>query len=92
MSNERTNPGKSDKHRMQTTQQIIHNLLEIIELFPQYTVSQHLAFIIRRKDSNGKELYFWKDEELLKKVEQHKEELEDELVSEKEEGEDITVD
>lgn len=92
MSNERTIPGKSDKHRMQTTQQIIHNLLETIELFPQYTVAQHLAFIIRRKDPNAKELYFWKDEELLKKVEQHKEELENELVSLKEDGEDINID
>lgn len=63
-----------DRKRMQTAQQIFHNLLEIVELYPQYSIPQHLATISRRKDSDGKELYFWNDEELLKRIEQHKEE------------------
>ena len=75
---EKTLPGKPDKVRMQTTQQIFHNLLEIVELYPQYSVSQHLATISRRKNTNGKELFHWSDQELLKKIEQHKTELEGE--------------
>jgi hypothetical protein len=76
MSTERTISGKPDKRKMQTTQQIFHNLLEIVELYPQYSVSQHLAAISRRKNPNGKELFYWSDEELLKKIESHKSELE----------------
>lgn len=75
---ERSLPGKPDKQRMQITQQIFHNLLEIVELYPQYSVSQHLATISRRKSSSGKELFYWSNEELLKKVEAHKSELEGE--------------
>lgn len=70
------NVGKPDRKRMQTSQQIIHNLLEIIELYPQYTISQHIATISRRKDVKAKELIHWTDAELLKRIEQHKQELE----------------
>ena len=77
-----SNVGKPDKKRMQNSQQIIHNLLEIIELYPQYTFAQHLATISRRKDPKGKELIHWTDAELLKRIEQHKTELEgDELMN-----------
>lgn len=76
MSTERTVSGKPDKERMQTVQQIFHNLLEVVELYPQYSVAQHFASIVRKKTSVGKELYFWSDKELLKKIESHKIELE----------------
>jgi len=76
MNFEKTNFGKPDKKRMQTHQQIFHNLVEITELYPQYSLAQHLAGILRRKDPKGKEFFFWKDEELLKKIEQHKADLE----------------
>lgn len=76
MSPEKTNLGKPDKTRMQINQQIFHNLLEIAELYPQYTLSQHLATILRRKDPKVKEFFHWKDDELLKRIEQHKSELE----------------
>lgn len=75
---QKTLPGKPDKVRMQTTQQIFHNLLEIVELYPQYSVAQHLAAISRKKSSTGKELFHWSDQELLKKIESHKTELEGE--------------
>ena len=78
-------PNKVDKQKMQITSQIFRNLTEIVELYPQYTFSQHLASIQRRKSDTGKEFYFWSDEELLKKVEQHKLELETEKVNEEEE-------
>lgn len=73
MSDNKVN-GPSRK-RMQTAQQILHNLLDIIELHPQYSIPQHLCSILRRKNAEGPEFFFWSDEELLKRIEQHKEEL-----------------
>jgi hypothetical protein len=68
--------GKPDKKKLQTRAQIFHNLLELVELYPQYSVVQHLATIIRKKDPKAKEFYQWSEDELLKRVEQHKAELE----------------
>jgi hypothetical protein len=76
MSTKKTNSGKPDTKRMQVNQQIFHNLLEIVELYPSYSLTQHLAAILRSK--GGKEFFHWKDEELLKRIEQHKAELEGE--------------
>jgi hypothetical protein len=87
MTTERTLPGKPDKQRMQTTQQIFHNLLEIVELYPQYSVAQHVAAISRRKSSTGKDLFHWSDDELLKKIEAHKTELEGEDIMNYDDGE-----
>lgn len=84
---ERTQPGKTDKRRMQVIQQIFHNLSEVVELYPQYSVSQHLSAILRRKSSDGKEFHFWNNDELLKKIEQHKEELEGEGIMNESDGE-----
>ena len=78
--NNNLQPGKLDKKKLQTIQQIFHNLSETIELYPQYSVAQHLASILRRKDDNGKEFYYWNNEELLKKIEQHKDELDGEEI------------
>jgi hypothetical protein len=68
--------GKPDKKKMQTVHQIFSNLLEITELYPQYSLVQHLATIQRKKNSEGKEFYNWTEEEFLKRIEQHKVELE----------------
>lgn len=68
--------GKPDKKKMQTVQQIFHNLLEITELYPQYSIVQHLATMQRRKNPDNKEFYHWTEEEFLKRIEQHKAELE----------------
>ena len=78
MSTEKAFPGKPDKKKMQVTQQIFHTLGEIVELYPQYSIPQHLSAILRRKDTKDKEFFFWNDEELLKKIQAHKEELEGE--------------
>jgi hypothetical protein len=68
--------GKPDKKKMQTIQQIFHNLLEITELYPQYSIIQHLATIQRKKSLIGKEFFHWTEEDFLKRIEQHKAELE----------------
>lgn len=85
-TSKKSNTGKPDVKRMQVTQQIFHNLLEIAELYPQYSLSQHLATITRAK--GGKELFHWKDEDLLKRIEQHKAELEGDEMMNIPQGED----
>lgn len=76
MSTTKTSASKPDKKNMQNTQQIFHILLELIELYPQYTITQHLAGILRKKKENVKESYFWSNDQLLKRVESYKHELE----------------
>jgi hypothetical protein len=71
-------PSKNEKRKMQIKQQFFHLLMEIAELYPDYTISQHLSGILRRKSSESKEFYFWSNEELLKRVEKYKEELDTE--------------
>lgn len=69
-----------DKHSMQVKQLIFHNLMQIVELFPQYTVAQHLYHIMRKK-GDTQDVYYWKDEKMLKKFEDYKDELETELAT-----------
>lgn len=71
-------PNKTEKKKMQVNQQIFHLLIEVAELYPNYTIAEHISGISRRKSSEGKEFYFWSNEELLKKIEKYKEELDSE--------------
>lgn len=82
MSTEKNQSGKLDKRKMQTTQQIFHILLELTELYPNYTICQHLAGILRKKNPDVKEFYFWSNEQLLKRIENYKQELENESLDE----------
>jgi len=59
----------------QIKQQIFHHFVEIVELFPQYSISQHIAHVMRPATGN----YHWTDEELLKKFESYRDELETDL-------------
>jgi len=79
--------GKPDKKKLQIRAQIFHNLVEIFELFPQYSIVHHLATITRKKDPKAKEFYHWTEEELLSRVEKHKAELEgDQLMTSEEDA------
>lgn len=73
-------PSRKDKRKIQIEQQVFHILLDIVELYPQYTLSQHLCHILRKKGEN-KEAYFWSDEVLLKKFEDYYDELKQELTN-----------
>jgi len=68
-----------DKKRKQIEEQIIYNLIQIIQQYPQYSFSQHLHHFLREKGDEPH--YFWSIEELLKKVEDYKDELDHELIS-----------
>lgn len=66
----------SNKQKVQTKQQIFHHFVEIIELFPQYSISQHIVHVMRPQTG----CYTWTDEDLLKKFEKYRDELESDLV------------
>ncbi len=51
---------------------ILRELLEIIELWPDTTIANHLCVAMRPYS----EAYNWTDEELLKKIERYRSELE----------------
>ena len=58
-----------DKKKKQVEEQIFYNLMQIVQSFPQYSVAQHLAHVLKRK-GDSEEFYFWSDERLLKKFEE----------------------
>lgn len=67
---------EQEKKELQIKQQIFHNLLEVTDLYPQYSTAQHLSAILRRKNNPQKpDFSFWSSEELLNAVEKHKNEL-----------------
>lgn len=57
---------------MKNKQLILRELLEVIELWDKIPVSRHLACILRPY----KDVYNWTDEQLLKKIEKYRNELE----------------
>ena len=69
-----------DKKTMQVQQQILYNLVQILDIFPQYSVTQHLWHIMRTKGIE-KEPYFWDDVTLLSKIESYYQELNTELLN-----------
>lgn len=69
---------KKDKRKIQIEQQVFHILIDIVELYPQYSLSQHLCHVLRKK-METKEAYFWSDEVLLKKLEDYYDELRQDL-------------
>lgn len=71
---------KKTKERIQAEQQIFHLLLNIVEMFPQYSITQHLTHILRKKNEL-KDVYDWSDELLLKKFEDYYDELKNDLVT-----------
>jgi hypothetical protein len=67
-----------DKKKKQVEEQIFYNLMQIVQSFPQYTLAQHLVHVMRRK-SDLEECYYWNDEKFLKKFEDYRDELGNEL-------------
>lgn len=64
------------KKDIQIKQQIFHHFVEIVELFPQYSIAQHIVHVMRPHTG----CYQWNDDELLKKFEKYRDELENEVV------------
>jgi hypothetical protein len=67
------------KQQISIEQQFLYTLAQVIEIFPQYTISQHLAHFLRKK-SDTKSPYFWSDENVLHKLELYYDELKQDLL------------
>lgn len=75
---------KKTKERVIIENQIFHLLINISEICPQYTLSQHFWHIFRKKGMSN-EQYFWSEAELLKKIEDYYDELKEDLIYNKNE-------
>jgi hypothetical protein len=67
--------------------EIMRNIGELIMLYPQYTASQHLVHFLRSQGDEEK-AYSWTNHKLLKKIENYREELANELSERSDEDED----
>lgn len=63
---------KDLRERTRTKQLILQELVEVAELWPTINMAQHICTILRPITG----AYFWTDEELLKKIETYRDELE----------------
>lgn len=68
------------KQKMRIIQLIIHELIEILELYPQYTVAQHLDYLC---DIKG--FYRFTDDKVIKEIQRYRNKLEDEILAGQEE-------
>lgn len=75
------------KQQIRTEQQFLYTLAQIIEIFPQYTIAQHLSHFMRTKGLESKDVYFWQDETILRKLESYYDELKSDLLDQTEEDE-----
>lgn len=69
------------KQQIRVQQQFLYTLAQIVEIFPQYTITQHLIHFLRKKNE-VKEAYFWADEVILQKLESYYDELKNDLSDE----------
>lgn len=67
------------KDKSQIEQQIVYNLIQIFEICPQYTISQHLTHILRKKNAK-RDTYEWDDSFTLKRFEQYLDEIKQDLI------------
>lgn len=68
-----------DKRRKQCEEQFFYNFMQVVQQYPQYTLTQHICHFCREK-GDPEDKYFWSNEKILKKIEDYKDELERELV------------
>lgn len=70
---------EKNREQIKLEQLILYNLVQINELFPQYSISQHLWHILRTK--GGEQPYYWDNNKLLNKIEQYLDELHTDLAN-----------
>jgi hypothetical protein len=68
------------KETIKLEQQILYNLVQVTDMFPQYTIAQHILHILRTKGKN-KDPYFWDDVTLLSIIEEYLDELHTDLAT-----------
>lgn len=67
-----------EKGRVAIEQQFLYILSKVVETFPQYSMSQHLLHVFRRK-TEPQEPYWWNDTLSLRRIEEYYDELVKEL-------------
>lgn len=67
-----------DKKRKQVEEQVFYIFMQLVQQYPQYTMSEHITHFLREKGDDEKH-YDWSNEKLLKKIELYKDELDQEL-------------
>ena len=78
---------KNNKEETQLRQQFFHNFMEVVDIYSQYPIAQHMAAFLRRKSDFGPDFFHWPNKELLNRLEQYKQELESEEIMNATEGE-----
>ena len=74
------------REQVKIEQLVLYNLVQLNDLFPQYSISQHLWHLLRSK--GDEQPYYWDNNKLLSKVEQYLDELHTELANSKFEDND----
>lgn len=69
---------EKSREQIKLEQLILYNIVQLNDLFPQYTIAQHLCHLLRPK--GGEQAYHWDNIKLLSKLEQYLDELQTELV------------
>ncbi len=69
-----------NKKDIRTRQLIVHEVAEIIEAYSEYTVAQHLSYILDKINS-----YYFDNERFLKEVQKYRSKLEDDIIEGEEE-------
>lgn len=64
------------KQKMRVIQLLIHELVEILELYPQYGVAQHLSYLTDKKG-----FYKFTDDQVIKEIQRYRNKLEDEVLA-----------
>jgi len=64
------------KQKMRVIQLLIHELVEILELYPQYDVAQHLSYLTDKKG-----FYKFTDDQVIKEIQRYRNKLEDEVLA-----------
>lgn len=67
------------KQELQVEQQVLYNLSQVTEAFPQYTIAQHIWHFLRTK-GEAPEPYKWTNEFLLNRLEAYYDELKSDLL------------
>jgi len=80
VSNKMINTMIDSKYRNKITQLIIHELTEILALYPQYSAAQHLSYLTDKKNAHR-----MNDDQVLKEIQKYRNKLEDEVIEGEEE-------
>ena len=63
---------KENRERLKIRQHIVHNLIEVLEIYTGYTVAEHLSYLADKSS-----FYKMTDSQVLKEIERYRRKLEE---------------